>query len=75
MINLHVFGDFDFRPIFGGFLEGLGTSKLVSFFHFFRICYHANFEAFFCTAKNAIFWHIFQFWARLAGRADPVSKA
>ena len=31
MINLHVFWDFDFRPIFGGFLEGLGTSKLVIF--------------------------------------------
>ena len=54
MINLRVFGDFDFRPIFGGFLEGLGTSKLVIFSCFSHF-YHANFEAFFCTAKNAIF--------------------
>ena len=34
MTNLRVLGDFDFRPIFGGFLEGLGTSKLVIFSHF-----------------------------------------
>ena len=31
MINLRVFGDFDFRPIFGGFLEGLETSKFIIF--------------------------------------------
>ena len=54
MINLHVLGDFDFRPIFGGFLEGLGTSKLV-IFCLFRIFYHSNFEAFFRSAKSQVF--------------------
>ena len=71
MINLHVFEDFDFRPIFGGFLEGLGISKLVIFLLFFRIFYHANFEAFFWTAKNAIFGHIFLILGRLGGSCGP----
>ena len=46
MINLHVFGDFDFRPIFGGFLEGLGSSKLVifsPFLHFFSLKFRSLF--------------------------------
>ena len=52
MINLHVFWDFDFRFIFGGFLEGLGTSKLVIFslFSHFLPC---KFRSFFSDGKKS----------------------
>ena len=58
MINLHVFGDFDFRPIFGGFLEGLGTSKLVIFSYFF---------AFFTMQISKIFFEQqkIRFWKKV----------
>ena len=54
MINLRDFGDFDFRPIFGGFLEGLGTSKLVIFSHFshFLPC---KFRRLFSNSKKSDF--------------------
>ena len=75
MINLRVFGDFDFRPIFGGFLEGLGTSKFVIFslFSYFLPC---KFRSLFLHGQKCDFWaKMLQFWARLAVCADPVSKA
>ena len=52
MINLHVFWDFDFRPIFGGFLKGLGTSKLVIFslFSHFLPC---KFRSLFSDGKKS----------------------
>ena len=75
MINLHVFWSFDFRPIFGGFLKGLGTSKLVIFslFSHFLPC---KFRSLFFGQQQT--WFLkkgFLFWARWAVRADPVSKA
>ena len=39
MINLHVLGDFDFRPIFEGFLEG----DFFIFFAFFTMQISKNF--------------------------------
>ena len=41
------------------------------FSHFFRIFFHANFEAFFWTAKNAIFGHIFSILGPLGGSCGP----
>ena len=71
MINLHVFGDFDVRPIFGG-PGDLNIGDFLSFFAFFFIQIS---KPFFGRPKMRFLAKIFQKWSRWAVRAAPVSKA